>query len=82
MFLNTPLSHKLRIYYYNTDFCKDPSDYRSSRPEVFCKKGVLSNFAKFRGKHLCQGLFFVKVTGVKHRCFLLNFAKFLRTPFV
>ena len=30
---------------------------RSSRPEVFCKKGVLRNFA-FTGKHLCQSLFF------------------------
>ena len=27
--------------------------YRSSCPEVFCKNGVLSNFAKFTGKHLC-----------------------------
>ena len=27
-------------------------------PEVFCKKGVLRNFAKFTGKHLCQSLFF------------------------
>ena len=34
---------------------------RSSRPEVFCKKGVLRNFAKFTGKHLCQSLFFNKV---------------------
>ena len=25
---------------------------RSSHPEVFCKKGVLRNFAKFTGKHL------------------------------
>ena len=25
------------------------------------KKGVLGNFAKFTGKHLCQGLFFDKV---------------------
>ena len=24
--------------------------YRSSGPEVFCKKGVLSDFAKFTGK--------------------------------
>ena len=36
---------------------------RSSRPEVFCKKGVLRNFAKFTGKHPCQGLFFNKVAG-------------------
>ena len=25
--------------------------YRSSRPEVFCEKGVLRNFTKFTGKH-------------------------------
>ena len=25
---------------------------------MFCKKGVLRNFAKFTGKHLCQSLFF------------------------
>ena len=36
---------------------------RSSRPEVFCKKGVLRNFTKFTGKHLCQSLFFNKVAG-------------------
>ena len=35
--------------------------FRSSRPEVFCKKGVLRNFAKFTGKHMCQSLFFNKV---------------------
>ena len=28
-----------------------------SRPKVFYKKGVLRNFAKFTGKHLCQRLF-------------------------
>ena len=28
------------------------------RPEVFFKKGVFENFAKFTGKTLCQGLFF------------------------
>ena len=26
---------------------------KSSRLEVFCKKGVLKNFAKLTGKHLC-----------------------------
>ena len=31
---------------------------RSSRPEVFCKKGVIRNFAKFTGKQMCQSLFF------------------------
>ena len=64
---------------------------RSSRPELFCKKGALRNFAKFTGKHLCQSLF-NKVIGLRpatllkkrlwHRCFPKNFAKFLRTPFL
>ena len=36
----------------------------SSRPEVFCKKGVFRNFAKFTGKNLYQShLFFNKVAG-------------------
>ena len=34
---------------------------KSSRPEVFCEKCVLRNFAKFTGKHLCRSLFFNKV---------------------
>ena len=37
---------------------------RSSRQEVFCKKGVSRNFAKFTGKHLCQCLFLNKVAGL------------------
>ena len=31
---------------------------RSSRPDVFCEKGVLRNFAKFTGKHLYQSQVF------------------------
>ena len=38
--------------------------YRSSRLEVFCKKGVLRNFTKFTGKRLCQSLIFNKVAGL------------------
>ena len=34
------------------------------------KKGILRNFAKFRGKHLCQRLFFNKVVFL---CFLFSF---------
>ena len=41
------------------------STNRSSRPEVFCKKDVLGNFAKFIGKHLSQSLFINKVAGLK-----------------
>ena len=33
-------------------------NFRSSHAEVFCKKGVLRNSAKFKRKYLCQGLFF------------------------
>ena len=61
-------------------------------PEVFYKKCALRNFGKFTGKHLCQSLFFNKVTSLRpttllkkrlwHRCFPVNFAKFLRTPFL
>ena len=64
---------------------------RSSRPEVFCKKGVLRNSTKFTGKQLCQGLFFNKVAGLRHttslkkslwhRCFPVKFTKFLRADF-
>ena len=39
--------------------------FRSSRPEVFCKQGILRNFTKFTGKHLCQTLFFNKVSGLR-----------------
>ena len=38
---------------------------RSSRQEVFCKKGVPRNFAKFAGKHLCQSFFFNKVAALR-----------------
>ena len=86
--------------------------FRSSRPEMFCKRDVLKNFAKFTAKHLWQCLFFNKVAKQppevfckkvflkisqnsqentclrsatllkkRHRCFPMNFAKFLRTLF-
>ena len=63
-------------------------------PEVLYKEKqtVLENFAKFTGKKLCRSLFFGKVTGRRfvtllrkrlgRSCFLVNFAKFLRAPFL
>ena len=55
-------------------------------PEVFYKKGVLKNFAKFTKKRLCQSLLFNKVVGPRpvtvlkrrlwRRCFPVNFAIF------
>ena len=56
--------------------------FRSNRPEVLCKKSVLRNLAKLTGKRLCQSLFFNKVADLRHRCFPVNFAKFLRTHFL
>ena len=64
--------------------------YSQKQPtKVFYQKRVLKNLAKFTGKYLCQTLFFNKVEGLRpaillkkrlwHRCFPVNFAKFLRT---
>ena len=59
-------------------------------PDVFCKKGVLKNFAKLSGQHLSQSLLFNKVAGlsyqlylkkISHKCLPVNSAQFLRTPF-
>ena len=33
---------------------------RSRHHEVFCRKRILKNFAKFTAKHLCQSIFFKK----------------------
>ena len=56
------------------------------------QKGVLKNFTKFPGKHLCKSLFFNKTVGLRsatllkkrlwHRCFPVNFVTsfFYRTP--
>ena len=49
--------------------------YRGSRPEVFCKKGFLANFAQFMGKHLRKSLFFNQIASLrKSTCY--------RTPLV
>ena len=46
---------------YNKLHKKTSAIDRSSRPAVFCKKGVLKNYAKFIGKQQCQSLFINKV---------------------
>ena len=66
--------------------------YRSRHRKCSIKKGVLRNFTKFTGKHLCQSLFFNKIARLRlatllkkklwHRCLPVNFVKFLRTPFL
>ena len=57
----------IKLKSWSTSLQKQP-------PEVFYKKGFLTNFAEFTGKHLCQSLFFNKIACL--RCFPLNFAKF------
>ena len=51
--------------------------------EVFCRKGVFRNFAKFTGKHLCQSPRPATLLKKRlwHNCSPVNFAIFLRTPF-
>ena len=34
--------------------------HQKQSPEVFCKKVILKNFAKFKGKQLCKSLFLIK----------------------
>ena len=55
---------------------------RNNHQRCSMKNVVLQSFAKFRGKHLCQNLLFNKVAGLRlwRRCFLVNLAKFLKTP--
>ena len=64
--------------------------FRRSHQRCSVSKGVLRNFEKFTGKHLCQSLFFNEdasrpATLLKkrfwHRCFPMNFAKFLKNNF-
>ena len=65
---------------------------RNSQRWYSVRKGALRNYAKFTGKHLCQTLFFNKVSalrsatllkyGLWHRCFSVNFVKCLRPPFL
>ena len=68
--------------------------YRRSHQRCSIKRGVLNFFSKFTGKYVCQSLFFNKAAGLRlqpcnfikkrlwHRCFPVNFVKFLRTPFL
>ena len=73
--------------------CSNTSLYlfRSSHRRCSVRKGVLRIFTKFTGNDLCRGLFFNRVAGHRpaallkrrlwYRCFPMNFAKFVRTPF-
>ena len=70
IFLNIKMSAKSNEIKLNEEFMVM---WREQPPEEFCKKAVLTNFAKFTGKHLCQSLCFNKVAGI---------AKFQGNPFL
>ena len=54
---------------------------KSSRPEVFCKKGVLRTSVKFTGKHLCQSLCFIKVAETLAQVFSFEFCEISKNTF-
>ena len=63
----------------------------SNHPELFYKIVTLKNFVNFTRKHLCCSLFLIKVhtqvyhfigKRLQHKCFLVNFARFLKTSFL
>ena len=84
-------SFKYQICHKSFSCCSSPSHVLNGHQRCSVKKCVLRNFAEFTEKHLCQSLFFNKVSGLRtatllkkrlwHRCFPVNFAKFLRTHF-
>ena len=61
--VNKSITTPTRKFYI--DFISGCVFTQKQPPEVFCKKGVFGNFAKFTGKHLCQRLFFNKVAGLR-----------------
>ena len=90
--INTPKLHNFCHNVIISFYCKRVVfTYRSCRPDVFCKQGVLRDFVKFTGKHLRQNLFFNKVAGLRlatllkkrlwRSCFPVNFMKFRRKLF-
>ena len=52
------VSHKFKFFLFKLFFS---FHIRSSRPEGFCIRRVLKNFAKFTGKHLCWSLFLINL---------------------
>ena len=72
----------LEISFYNHGFITKENFYKfncknqKQPPEVFWKKDVLRNFAKFTGKDLCQSLFFHRVVDLRPS------KNFLRTTFL
>ena len=60
---------------------KQELNLRSSHCSFPIKKGVLRNFVNFTEKHLYWSLFLIELQAkrLKHRCFPVEFTKFLKT---
>ena len=92
VYLSLCLSHASNYVEIIWSFLYFHYGYRSSHRRCSIRKCVLRNFAKFAGKYMCQSLFFNKVAVFRvatffkkrlwHRCFPVNFVRFLRAPFL
>ena len=52
----------------------------STHSQEFYKTGVLKNFAKITGKHLCWRPVTLLKKRLQHKFFPMNFPKILKTP--
>ena len=88
-----PYIEILKIFLYiRSEVFRKILPLRGSHLRCSIKISFLKNFAKFIGKHLCRGIFFNKVPSLRpptlskkrlrHRCFRVNFAKFLKKTFL
>ena len=71
------------IFIYCAYFSKglNNNNDRSSHQRWAVRKGVLRNFVKFTGKHLCQSLFFNKVAETLAQAFFCEFSKIFKNTF-
>ena len=69
------------VFQWKRFILKTPFQQQKQSFAGVLKKGVLRNFAKFTRKHLCRRPATLLKKTLWHRCFPVNFAKFLRTPF-
>ena len=62
--------------------------FRSSRSEVFLRKGVQKICSKFRGEHPCRSVISIKLQSniieiaLRHGCSPVNLLHIFRTPFL
>ena len=62
--VNVGWEESIITYFFTSLSLLNKNSLQKQPPEVFWKKGVPRNFAKFIGKHLSQSLFLNKVAGL------------------